>query len=218
MIRASPSRRWRLEDGTQGDDRNPGREKSNMVHRKRCRRYNIPGHAHEITFSCYRRRPFLADERALLYLRESLLRARRKHDFFLWAYVFMPEHVHLLICPRGDAYSISAILQSIKQPVARKVIQNMRVSGSAALSRFVTNRADRPFAFWTKGGGYDRNITESHTLESVVEYIHRNPVRRGLATAPAEWRASSAREWLEPGSVEISIDFDTFPPSLKRNE
>ena len=48
------------------------------------------------------------------------------HDFDLWAYVLMPEHVHLLIYPKADDYSISAILTDIKQPVTRKALKYIR--------------------------------------------------------------------------------------------
>ncbi|RKY06672.1 MAG: hypothetical protein DRP56_06985, partial [Planctomycetota bacterium] len=45
-----------------------------------------------------------------------------KHGFDIWAFVLMPEHVHLLIYPTDVSYSISAILKSIKQSTARRAI------------------------------------------------------------------------------------------------
>ena len=83
-----------------------------------CRRaFNEPGHAHELTFTCHHRYAFLKAERTCVWLAESLSRARVKYDFSLWAYVFMPEHVHLLIHPRRPDYDIRAILKAVKQPV-----------------------------------------------------------------------------------------------------
>jgi hypothetical protein len=40
--------------------------------------------------------------------------------------VFMPEHVHLLICPHKEAYSVAAILQAIKQPASRRATIYLR--------------------------------------------------------------------------------------------
>jgi REP-associated tyrosine transposase len=37
---------------------------------------------------------------------------------------------------------------------------------------------------WQRGGGYDRNSTESATLLHMIEYIPNNPVRRGLVPSP----------------------------------
>ena len=76
----------------------PGRR----IHRKAI---NAPGHAHELTFSCYQRYPFLKAERTCLWLVDAIQAARVKHNFDLWAYVFMPEHVHLIVRPREPDYS-----------------------------------------------------------------------------------------------------------------
>jgi REP element-mobilizing transposase RayT len=84
-------------------------------HRKTCRRFNERGHPHSLTFSRFSRRPFLSKDRSRMWLVEAIDRAREKHAFDLWAYVVMPEHVHLLIWPRNPVYSISRMLTSIKR-------------------------------------------------------------------------------------------------------
>ncbi len=104
------------------------------IKQKTCRRYNIIGDAHALTFSCYKRQPFLARDRARTWLVESLDTARKKHTFDLWAYVLMPEHVHLLIFPTTDDYSISAILTDIKLPVTRKALKYIRTHRSPCAS------------------------------------------------------------------------------------
>jgi len=85
---------------------------------KRCERWNTPGQAHALTFSCYCNRPFLSKQRTCEWLVQAIDAARRRHAFDLWAYVFMPDHVHLVIYPRCEDYSISRILLSIRQPVS----------------------------------------------------------------------------------------------------
>jgi putative transposase len=85
---------------------------------KRCRRYNEPGHAHFLTFTCFRGQPFLSRDRTRQWLADALARACEQHQFHLWAWVFMPEHVHVLVWPTQASYSISAFLTSMKQPVS----------------------------------------------------------------------------------------------------
>src|SRR5690606_4754408 len=80
---------------------------------KTCKRYNEPGHAHALNFCCFRQQKFLSQERPCIWLAEAINLARTKHAFELWAYVFMPEHVDLLICPRQSDYDISKILATI---------------------------------------------------------------------------------------------------------
>jgi len=126
---------------------------SEEIHRKKCHRYNIPGHAHELTFSCYKRRAFLTDDTFRLYLVESIIRAKSIHQFDLWAYVFMPEHVHLLIWPRNQIYSISEILLSIKQSVSRKALLYLRKYNPQKLKLMETGQKHTLYRFWQDGGG-----------------------------------------------------------------
>jgi hypothetical protein len=59
-------------------------------------------------------------------------------------------------------------------------------------------------------GGYDRNITDPDTARQVIDYIHHNPVRRGLALTPEEWTWSSARWYAVLKPVPLEIDPPTF--------
>lgn len=74
-----------------------------------------------------------------------------------------------------------------------------------------TGQRSRPYHFWQKGGGHDRNITQVDTLLSTVRYIHNNPVHRGLVATPDEWRYSSAPDWQGTGSGPLTIDWDQLP-------
>ena len=181
------------------------------IYTRQCHRYNVAGHAHELTFSCYRNQAFLTAERACKYLMDSIIASREKHQFDLWAYVFMPNHVHLLICPTTSEYSISDILLSIKQPVSHKAVNYLRKNNPDGLKCLATHQTHRPYRFWQKGGGYDRNITKVKTAIDSVRYLHDNPVRKGLVTSADEWHYSSAADWQGTGQGPIPIDFDSFP-------
>ena len=61
------------------------------VHRPKG--YNDPGHAHELTFSCYKKYAFLSRDRTCEWLAEQLDVVRRELNYHLYAYVFMPDHV-----------------------------------------------------------------------------------------------------------------------------
>ena len=185
--------------------------RTDQGYRKTCQRYNTAGHAHELTFSCYKQRPFLRTDRTRTYLAEAIIQAKENHRFDLWAYVIMPDHVHLLIWPRNDTYSISHILLSIKQSVARRAIHYLHTHNPAALQCLATGQKHSPYRFWQDGGGFDRNILCVPAVMNVVEYIHNNPVRRGLVSTPEEWLWSSARQWHEDPEGPIPIDRESFP-------
>jgi REP-associated tyrosine transposase len=61
--------------------------------------------------------------------------------------------------------------------------------------------------FWQPGGGYDRNIISGHELLEKVNYIHTNPVRRGLVKHVIDWPWSSAR-WYDR---RVGMVMDTLP-------
>ena len=176
--------------------------------RKTRQSLNLPGHAHELTFSCYRRRPVLLAEQTVRWLIEALARAREALDFALWGYVVMPEHVHLLIRPRQQQYRVSAMLTKVKWPVARLVIRWAKQNDPQLLLLLRTRaRGGLPaYRFWEAGGGYDRNMTSLSAARAAVEYMHANPVRRGLVTDPREWPWSSARWYAGVRDVAIAMD------------
>jgi putative transposase len=126
----------------------------------------------------------------------------------------MPDHVHLLIYPRNSDYSISSILQSIKQPVAARAIAYLKSENPFGLKHLLTGQRDRQYRFWQKGGGYDRNITRTKTLIEAVKYMHFNPVRKGLVEAPEKWYYSSAAEWACVADGPLPIDKNDWPVFL----
>ena len=185
--------------------------------RRHRRNFNEPGHAHELTFSCYRRFPFLLKDRTRRWLADAIGRARSEHDFDLWCYVVMPEHVHLIVRPRGAVYDIAVIRRAIKEPVGRDAFKHLRRHAPEWIPRLTRRRGKRrERLFWQSGGGYDRNITEPGALLAMIEYIHLNPVRRGLVEQARDWEWSSAA-WFE-GVGTPPILPDRIPPEWTIDE
>lgn len=177
--------------------------------RKLRRSFNDIGHAHELTFSCYRGMKLLEKDRSRSWFIDSLAKARKKHHLELWAYVIMPEHVHLLLLPTQESYSMAVILQAIKQSVSRRAIRYLRDNHPTWLQNLAT-RSPGIYHFWQPGGGYDRNITTASTAWKSVEYIHQNPMKRGLVESPIDWHWSSAR-WYA-GVEDVVLPMDEAPP------
>lgn len=66
--------------------------------------------------------------------------------------------------------------------------------------------------FWQPGGGYDRNVTDLASLRLMIDYIHANPVKRGLVKRPEDWEWSSARWFTGIGPVKIEMDAMVLEP------
>jgi putative transposase len=167
-------------------------------HRKRVRHYHDPGHIHELTFSCFHRRPWLTNDSWRKMLAESIDRATAGHGYRLTAFVFMPEHVHLMVYPIESANTIDTLLKAIKRPFSYLVKQLLIESQSRLLDSLTVHQRPgiKTFRFWQEGPGYDRNLTNVPTVLAAIDYLHHNPVRRGLVKRAIDWKWSSARFYL----------------------
>jgi len=181
------------------------------VYRRTHQAFNIPGEAHYLTFSCYKKRAFLSRDRTRQYFLDALDRARAAHGFNLWAYVIMPNHAHVLLFPRREVHDMGSIESSIKLSVSRRALEFLREHNPDGLSLLATGHVHTPYRFWMSGNGYDKNLVSQDAARNIVAYIHANPVRAGICDGPEDWPWSSAREWAEEGSGLLSIDRESFP-------
>jgi putative transposase len=149
-------------------------------------RYQHTGDFHFVTFSCYHQLPYLATPRARSLFEQSLESMRLRYDFVVAAYVVMPEHVHLFLSEPKKAV-LSKALQALKLSVSVQSVQ-------------------RPF--W-QARYYDFNVQTPHKRSEKIDYIHHNPVARGLVTKPQDWPWSSSQHYAtnHRGTVEIESEY-----------
>jgi putative transposase len=174
--------------------------------RKAMRRREIPGNSRFITFSCQRRLPLFKNPAIAQVFQDSLARAHQRVRFQLYAWVIMPEHIHLLVRPPPppDDMPLDRVLLWIKLSTAQRVIKRWRELDAPILARIT--RDDGSPRFWQKGGGFDRNVRDLAEFQRHVKYIHQNPVERGLVERPEDWRFSSVRWWMGQREGELSCD------------
>ncbi|MDQ2925426.1 MAG: transposase, partial [Acidobacteriota bacterium] len=134
------------------------------------KRYQTQGDDHFITFSCYRRLPYLDNDNSRIIFEEVLEHVRQKHQFFVFGYVLMPEHVHLLLSEPKN-YPLATTMSVIKTEISKQL------------------KGDRT-QFW-QTRYYDFNVLTHPRHTEKLKYIHRNPVARGLVERPEDWNWSS---------------------------
>ena len=141
-----------------------------------------------ITFSTWqRRRLFVVENYVRLFL-QTLYRYRREGRFQLHAFVVMPEHVHLLLTPANDV-------------TIEHAIQLIKGGYSHALGEILGHKRE----IWQRGFT-DHRIRDEQDFLHHHNYIHSNPVERGLVSDPSEYRYCSAY----PG-----FKLDPWPPAAK---
>ena len=154
---------------------------------------------HFITSSCYRRRPMLGTAMRRDLFLEVLEQVRRRYAFVVLGYVVMPEHFHLLVSEPNEK-TLSDVMRALKLGFARRFIGRRKRTG-AQWELFETVRE----RVW-QHRFYDFNVcTEKKRIEK-LQYLHRNPVKRGLVASPELWKWSSFRSYAfgEPGVVRIN--------------
>ena len=152
------------------------------------KRYQQARDHHFITFSCYHRLPYLADPTAKSTVEQVFERTRARHNARIYAYVLMPEHVHLLINEIFDT-PLATFLKVLKQET----------------SRLLKGTRDH---FW-QPRYYDFNVFTPDKFSEKIQYIHRNPVTRGLVSRPEDYPWSSFNHYRtgHPGVVEIESEW-----------
>jgi putative transposase len=90
---------------------------------KRRRRFDSERMPRELTFTCFKGYPFLSRERTRAWFVEAVHEQRQKWPVDFYAWVIMPEHVHLIVTPREPGVSIGSFQGDIKEQVARNAIR-----------------------------------------------------------------------------------------------
>jgi putative transposase len=141
---------------------------------------------HFITFSCFHRLPLLEPPESKSIVEAVLELTRARHQARVYAYVLMPEHVHLLI-NEPPAILVAQFIKAVKQISSRK-LKGQREK------------------FWQERY-FDANIHGES-----ARYIHRNPVKRGLVASPGDYPWSSFNHYATGtrGVVEIESEWTAW--------
>jgi len=166
------------------------------------------------------RRPFLGDRyifvtvnllRSRSKLEESdygrlaiaLARMRRRQGFVLTVWVFLPDHWHAIIYAPHPV-SISRVMSAVKVSSMVAINHGRHEKGELWQERFFDHALRTVKDYW-----------------QTVEYIHLNPVRRGLVKRPERWKWSSFPEYAGVDAAEqekrcgLAIDRVRLPADEK---
>jgi putative transposase len=118
---------------------------------------------------------------------DKMRAVREFKPFKLLAYIFLPDHIHLLIRPTGKA-NFSSIMQSVQRSYTFEYKDHYSISNSLNLWQH---------RFW------DHVIRDEKDLNRHFDYIHCNAIKHGLVAKPEVWPYSSYLHWVEKGCYEI---------------
>jgi REP element-mobilizing transposase RayT len=108
----------------------------------------------------------------------------------LYAVVVMPDHVHMILTPLID-YERMRIF-----PI-RQITHTIKGFSAHEINR----RLGRAGPIW-QDESFDHVLRSSESLDAKIAYILANPVRRGLATTPAEYKWA----WQKPVEYVAQVE------------
>ena len=139
----------------------------------RARRITIPALPHHIIQRGNNRQAIFFDDEDYHFYLECLRQAKDKCACRIYAYVLMPNHVHLLIEPARER-DLGRFMQSVGRRYVRYINQKCGRSGTLWEGRFKSSVVSR-----------------DEYLIVCSRYIEWNPVRAGLVAHPRDYRWGS---------------------------
>ena len=172
----------------------------------RLARFVVPGVPHHVTQRGNgRQRTFFGDDDYSAYL-HLLKKHCARAGVSVWAWVLMPNHVHLILTP-SDADGLRSALSRVHRAYASRVHAREKRTGH----------------FWQGRFGCVA-MNEAH-LAAAVPYVALNPVRARLVPQAEDWRWSSVHAHLDPArgdgltdTAPVAARFDNFAELLRAGE
>jgi REP element-mobilizing transposase RayT len=135
---------------------------------------------------------FVYGEAYLQIVAKSLSFCREKKGLTLYAYVLMPDHLHLIL-HHADP---SGLMRDFKTWTSRQITEELKRGGRAEVLSILGLGVKYPKENWDynvwKAGFHPKAIMSDAMMLQKVEYVHQNPVRKGFVAFAEEWRYSSA--------------------------
>ena len=157
------------------------------------RRVLIEGASYFSTDVTHERQQLFSDRQTVRLRTNVIAKVRERHPFEIEAQVVLPDHLHAIWTrPNGDANDATR-WRLINEAFTRAHCKCKRPpertdAQSAQGIQLIWQRR-----FW------EHTVRDERDFATHVDYIHHNPVRHGLVTAPRDWQLSTFAHWVERG-------------------
>lgn len=144
-------------------------------------------------------------------LEESIEFCRKEKGMEVFAYCFMPSHVHLIF--RSSNEDPSGLIRDFKGFTARKLIKTIEENPQESRKEWLLwmmKRAGKKKSNVSKYQLWQQHnkpieLWSEKVIQQKIDYIHNNPVVSGFVTTPIDWKYSSARNYQDDQTV-LEID------------
>ena len=153
-------------------------------------RYGVrdPHAAHFITSTTVAWLPVFTNAARCNILVDSLQFSRERKGLLLYAWVIMDNHFHAIVA----APELPRVMMELKRYTALRLIEQLEKEKCEwLLDRMAHYRSRHKTAsdhqVWQEGY-HPQAITDDRMMDQTLDYIHGNPVQRGLVAGAEHWR------------------------------
>jgi len=143
---------------------------------------------------------------------DSLTYCRKEKGMYLFGYVIMTNHLHIIIQQKEG--QLSGLIRDFKKFTSKKLLNTIRENPGESRKEWLEmifryyakfNKRSGEMQYWTHEN-HAIELSRTELLESRLKYIHENPVRAGWVESPEEYLYSSARNYSGiPGLIKIDF-------------
>ncbi|MCC6483274.1 MAG: hypothetical protein IT209_00375 [Armatimonadetes bacterium] len=161
-----------------------------LVSNQRYRNSYIDGCSHFVTASVAGFAPLLASDTGRQTVLRSWSHCRGRYGVLIEGFVIMPEHIHVLV--RGKAKPVEQFIQYSLQRSARHLreVYVAAARGGDPAAAALVEHIHSLGRVW-KERARCVALSRAEDVLGKLEYMHNNPVKRGLVVAPGQWAWSS---------------------------
>jgi putative transposase len=156
-----------------------------------------PPRALALCFRCSQGLKLLTRDPWNSVLSASIKRAVEHYDCELLAFVYLPDHVRLIVAPRHADLNVARLLYMIKRTFAHWVKGELRSTNHLLFKQLTLREGPGRYAFrfWEVGPGDVRALSSPEAVADAVDAVHDSPVAAGLCDTPGGWKWSSWRQY-----------------------
>jgi len=134
----------------------------------------------------------------------SLRHLIQKERLYVYAFVVMPNHLHI-IWSENIRKTKETVKASFFKFTSKQFLKELKQTNPVLLKKFYVDKNDRKYQFWQRGS-LDIEIYSEKIFEQKLNYIHNNPLQPkwNLAEKPVDYKYSSAK-FYEEGIDEFGI-------------
>ena len=144
---------------------------------------------------------------------ESLKYCQTEKGLLIYAWVFMSNHMHMIVGSGGEN-KVSDILRDFKKFTSKEILRTLQVESSESRRDWMLNRFEyagknnkkiKNYRFWQEGNEAQEIFLNDY-FNQKLNYIHENPVKAEIVNRAEDYRYSSAIDWSGgKGLLDVTI-------------